>query len=132
MNDFLTKAESVLEQEAEKYTPKGSTVRAVVHQWLNAIAYEKTLFGEKSGVVRDHIIAKLTTRELFDSVDVLKKQLHDKVELKPKHSPKFTFIDLFAGIGGFRLALQEHGGVGVFSSEWDKSVHNTFLTLYWC
>lgn len=34
--------------------------------------------------------------------------------------PKFQFIDLFAGIGGFRLALQKLGGKCVFTSEWDK------------
>ncbi|PWL31958.1 DNA cytosine methyltransferase [uncultured Roseivirga sp.] len=34
--------------------------------------------------------------------------------------PRFKFIDLFAGIGGFRLALQNLGGKCVFTSEWDK------------
>lgn len=38
----------------------------------------------------------------------------------------FTFIDLFAGIGGFRLALQSLGGVCVFSSEWDKDAQATY------
>ncbi len=33
---------------------------------------------------------------------------------------KFTFIDLFCGLGGFRMALQKHGGKCVFSSDWDK------------
>jgi DNA (cytosine-5)-methyltransferase 1 len=37
----------------------------------------------------------------------------------PKNS-KFTFIDLFAGIGGIRLAYQKAGGKCIFSSEWDK------------
>ena len=44
---------------------------------------------------------------------------------KPK-KPKFKFIDLFAGIGGFRLALQELGGNCVFTSEWDKYSKKTY------
>lgn len=36
------------------------------------------------------------------------------------NDPKFTFIDLFAGMGGFRLAMQAQGGKCVFSSEWNK------------
>jgi DNA (cytosine-5)-methyltransferase 1 len=40
--------------------------------------------------------------------------------------PKFTFIDLFAGIGGFRLALQSLGGECVFSSEWDEQAKKTY------
>jgi DNA (cytosine-5)-methyltransferase 1 len=39
---------------------------------------------------------------------------------------KFTFIDLFAGIGGFRLALQSLGGKCVFSSEYDKYAQQTY------
>jgi DNA (cytosine-5)-methyltransferase 1 len=39
---------------------------------------------------------------------------------------KFTFIDLFAGIGGFRMALQNLGGKCVFSSEWDKYSKQTY------
>ncbi|MFD2963710.1 MULTISPECIES: DNA cytosine methyltransferase [Olivibacter] len=40
--------------------------------------------------------------------------------------PKFTFIDLFAGIGGFRLAFQNLGGKCVFTSEWDESAKRTY------
>jgi len=45
-------------------------------------------------------------------------------------SPKFTFIDLFAGIGGFRLALQRVGGRCVFSSEWDPNAQKTYFTNF--
>ena len=39
---------------------------------------------------------------------------------------KFTFIDLFAGIGGFRYALQDLGGKCVFTSEWDVAAQKTY------
>lgn len=42
-------------------------------------------------------------------------------------NPSFTFIDLFAGIGGFRLAMQSLGGQCVFSSEWDKQAQQTYF-----
>ena len=38
----------------------------------------------------------------------------------------FKFIDLFAGIGGIRIALEKHGGECVFSSEWDKYCRKTY------
>lgn len=38
----------------------------------------------------------------------------------------FSFVDLFAGIGGFRIALEEHGGSCVFTSEWDKYSQKTY------
>ena len=40
--------------------------------------------------------------------------------------PKFKFIDLFAGIGGFRIAHQNLGGKCVFTSEWDKYSKQTY------
>ncbi len=47
----------------------------------------------------------------------------------PKN-PKFTFIDLFAGIGGFRMAFQNLGGECVFSSEWDEQAKKTYFANY--
>lgn len=41
--------------------------------------------------------------------------------------PAFHFIDLFAGIGGFRLACQNNGGKCVFSSEWDLDAQKTYF-----
>lgn len=45
-------------------------------------------------------------------------------------NPKFTFIDLFAGIGGFRIAMQELGGKCVYSSEFDAQAQRTYLANY--
>ena len=47
----------------------------------------------------------------------------------PKN-PKFTFIDLFAGIGGFRIAMQELGGKCVYSSEFDAQAQRTYFANY--
>lgn len=38
----------------------------------------------------------------------------------------FTFIELFAGIGGFRIAFQNVGGTCLFASEWDKYAAQTY------
>lgn len=43
---------------------------------------------------------------------------------------KVTFIDLFAGIGGFHLALHNLGAECVFASEWDESARKTYETNF--
>ncbi len=48
----------------------------------------------------------------------------------PVDSFPFAFIDLFAGIGGFRLGLQRIGGTCVFSSEWDKFSQQTYARWF--
>lgn len=48
------------------------------------------------------------------------------VRFPPRPNPSFTFIDLFAGIGGFRLAMQDCGGRCVFSSEWNADAQRTY------
>lgn len=49
---------------------------------------------------------------------------------KPKAAPsdaRFTFIDLFAGIGGMRIAFTRQGGCCLFSSEWDSYAQKTYF-----
>ncbi|GAB6611218.1 MULTISPECIES: DNA (cytosine-5-)-methyltransferase [Bacillus cereus group] len=48
----------------------------------------------------------------------------------PPNDPHFTMIDLFAGIGGIRLAFQKQGGLSVFASEWDKFAAKTYKMNY--
>lgn len=43
---------------------------------------------------------------------------------------KFTFIDLFAGIGGFHQAMHSAGGKCVYASEWDKNARITYEANY--
>lgn len=42
----------------------------------------------------------------------------------------FDFIDLFAGIGGFRIAMQNAGGTCKFSSEWDSDAQKTYAANF--
>lgn len=49
---------------------------------------------------------------------------------RTKGTPLFSFIDLFAGIGGFRYALQEVGGECLYSSEWDRHAKMTYFANY--
>jgi DNA (cytosine-5)-methyltransferase 1 len=44
----------------------------------------------------------------------------------PQREHTFTFIDLFAGIGGIRLGFEDAGGKCVFTSEWDTYCQKTY------
>ena len=56
----------------------------------------------------------------------IKKFASDPVFTKEIDNPDFSFIDLFAGIGGIRIPFQELNGKCVFSSEWDKFSQKTY------
>ncbi|WP_428390128.1 DNA (cytosine-5-)-methyltransferase [Mucisphaera sp.] len=59
-----------------------------------------------------------TKLPLFDGVV-------DKRVIDPPSIP-FTFIDLFAGVGGMRIGLERNGGRCLFTSEWDKYAQKTY------
>lgn len=50
--------------------------------------------------------------------------------IRPAEGEGFTFIDLFAGIGGLRRAMESAGGRCVFTSEWDRYAQKTYLANY--
>lgn len=76
-------------------------------------------------------IAQKYTPE-FESTRIYPRQIEIEVArpldapFPPPKKPKFEFIDLFAGIGGFRTAMQNLGGECVFSSEWDPAAQLTY------
>ena len=77
---------------------------------------------------------RIELKEKFDFTDdaLLKAEESFAKKVIPfdKKNPSFTFIDLFAGIGGFRLAMQNCGGECVFSSEWDDAAKQTYFANY--
>ena len=85
--------------------------------------------------IRTHFLHSIGTKEEFH----YKKMLSDpkferllpapRAKFSPVDEPIFTFIDLFAGIGGMRLAFQKLNGRCVFSSEWDKQAQITPVVI---
>lgn len=65
---------------------------------------------------------------ITDAVLAYLKSFHKKTE--EDESAEFSFIDLFAGIGGMRLAYESAGGHCVFSSEWDKKCQETYYANF--
>ena len=75
------------------------------------------------------------TKKKLDDINRLEAQLQDihsaaSFKYKGRGRPAFTFIDLFAGIGGIRIPYQGLGGECVFSSEWDKFAQKTYLANF--
>lgn len=91
-----------------------------VSQFFKSDAIEYTNEIIKSYFSEDHI--NYFTENNFQ-LELFNKE---NVPFQPIEKPNFKFIDLFAGIGGFRLALQNLGGKCVFTSEWDKQAQKTY------
>jgi len=73
---------------------------------------------------------KVTKKEAERVLLELQSNYESKVPFPNPAKPTFTFIDLFAGIGGFRMAMQSLGGKCVFTSEWDKQAQKTYAANY--
>lgn len=85
----------------------------------DAVQYTKSFLETKysNQVITLEIAEEVLQYGLFD---------FDNIPFKAPLKSKFKFIDLFAGVGGFRLALQNSGGKCVYSSEWDINAKLTY------
>jgi DNA (cytosine-5)-methyltransferase 1 len=75
-------------------------------------------------------IQQINSGVIDENKDNIETILFNKISEAPFLSHNnyiFTFIDLFAGIGGFRLAMQNNGGKCTYSSEWDKFAKKTYF-----
>ena len=66
----------------------------------------------------------------LDFFPVIGPCVSQQVPFPPHQNPKFTFVDLFAGIGGFHLAMHQLGGNCLFACEWDKCAQETYAENY--
>lgn len=69
-------------------------------------------------------------QSIQDSVSLAIVQMLNKINRCKKSNPMFTFIDLFAGIGGMRIAFEQNGGHCVYSSEWNKYCQQTYFANF--
>ena len=52
------------------------------------------------------------------------------IEIENKTLEKYKFIDLFAGLGGFRIALESLGAKCVYSNEWDSQAQKVYFNNF--
>ena len=145
--------EEVTEDGLKIYGPTSSETQvAILSQYLHALKGKHDIAsGEKRyeilEAIHDYIEYKKKndkTREWGDIdeeelVTMVAEDLPSQYELfadffkvpfPAPENPKFTFIDLFAGMGGFRLAMQAQGGKCVFSSEWNAYSQKTYFANF--
>lgn len=106
---------------------KKAVLTHYLHNYDNGV---KDHFAEEATEYLKQIVEYKNEEEDQNFVsDVALQQLLFEVENVPFPTPKnytFKFIDLFAGIGGFRIALQNVGGKCVYTSEWNADSQITY------
>lgn len=105
--------------------------KAVITHYLHNIKNGVSKHFKKDALkyIKEYIQFKETENNDQLIVEDALQQLLFEVENVPFPTPKnykFKFIDLFAGIGGFRLAMQNLGGKCIFTSEWDRDAQRTY------
>lgn len=59
--------------------------------------------------------------------DAIRQRLLYSRHIESPQSSLFSFVDLFAGIGGMRTGFEDYDGYCVFSSEWNKFAQKTYI-----
>jgi len=80
-------------------------------------------------LLEGYLEEEVTNRVAEDALQIL-IGFEQEIPFPKPANPKFTFIDLFAGIGGFRIAMQRNQGECIFSSEWDKMAQRTYYANF--
>jgi DNA (cytosine-5)-methyltransferase 1 len=122
----------IMEQQAVKYSEirKKLKIGADKTKFNTELANVTHYLQNKDNGVSHHF--KPYALDYIEQVQMVAEDLNIQYELPidwdvpfpPMPSPKFKFIDLFAGIGGFRMAFQNLGGKCVFTSEWNSFSHH--------
>lgn len=104
--------------------------KAVLTHYLHNIhnGVSKHYKDQALSILKNYIEYKTENKISIVAEEALQQFLFE-VENVPFPTPEnytFEFIDLFAGIGGFRIAMQNVGGKCVYTSEWNKDAQKTY------
>jgi len=105
--------------------------KAVITHYLHNIENGAYMHFEKDAkkYIEEYVKYQIEENKLSVVAEDAMQQLLFEVENVPFPTPEnytFKFIDLFAGIGGFRLALQNIGGKCVYTNEWNTDAQKTY------
>lgn len=116
---------------------------AILSHKLHSIKASGTYVDEDRQEILDHLneFLEYKKEEMGLSEETIRKVADDpfssdlfrgffKVPFSAPEQAEFKFIDLFAGVGGFRMALQKLGGRCVYSSEFEPNAQQTYLANY--
>lgn len=130
----MTKKKISSEQVKKKFVFQLNEESAIVSHYLQNryTKFDKTYSEEALQLLSDYNeVTDATSGMVCESP--IQYNLFNEVFAVPfsaPENPKFTFIDLFAGIGGFRIAMQNLGGKCVYSSEWDTQAQKTYFANF--
>ncbi len=128
IDEFDGKKFKITLVEAVSSNHKKAVITHYLHNLDNGIAH--VFEPDALQYVKEFVSTKYheaTNPSLFE--EQVLNELSREIKNVPFPTPKnyqFKFIDLFAGIGGFRIAMQNLGGKCVFTSEWDREAQKTY------
>lgn len=119
------------------YGPKSydNQLAVITHYLHNRELAKSTSIEQARKYLKEYLEYKFPQMEITEEIlhEPLEAGLFNDFFQIPFPDPvdyKFTFIDLFAGMGGFRLAMQAQGGKCVFSSEWNPFAQKTYMANF--
>lgn len=130
---------SIAEFDGKKYkirlVDSDSDNKAVITHYLHNVENGVAKYYEKDAkeYIADFLNYKYGEEQPKTVEETAIQELLFEVNNVPFPTPKnytFKFIDLFAGIGGFRMAMQNLGGKCVYTSEWDEQAQKTYRANY--
>jgi DNA (cytosine-5)-methyltransferase 1 len=123
IDEFDNKRSQIRSVDSAQTNEKKAVITHYLHNIDNGVA--KHFKKDALRYIKEYVQEQNVSMVAENALQQLLFEVND-VPFPTPENYKFKFIDLFAGIGGFRLAMQNLGGKCVFTSEWDKEAQRTY------